>query len=297
VYYKMRIVFVGSVHFSRSMLELLVSEGANIVGVIAGMNSKLNADYSDITDIAIKENIPYAYVDDINGLSCITWVEQLNPDIVFCFGWSYLIRKPFLSIAPAGVIGFHPTLLPFNRGRHPLIWAKVLGLNESGTTFFFMDEGADTGDILDQMRFTIEFEDDAASLYQKMTNNALVQVKKFLPKLLSGTFTRHIQIGQGNSWRKRQSIDGLIDFRMSSVATINLIRALTKPYVGAHCIYNGSEVKIWKAELFLTDIDNYEPGKVICHINGAVVVKTFDGAVQLNEHDFVDLPKMNTYIR
>jgi methionyl-tRNA formyltransferase len=293
----MRIVFVGSVLFSRSMLELLVSEGANIVGVITRKNSSFNADYNDISDVAIKENIPYAYVDDINGLSCITWVEQLIPDVIFCFGWSFLIKKPFLSIAPMGVIGFHPTLLPYNRGRHPLIWAKVLGLNESGTTFFFMDEGADTGDILDQKSFLIEFEDDALSLYQKMTNNATLQVKNFLPKLQSGTFTRHIQIGQGNNWRKRNSNDGSIDFRMSSVAIINLIRALTTPYAGAHCIYNGAEVKIWKAELFQTDFYNCEPGKVIGHINDAVIVKTSDGAVQLNKHDFVDLPKLNTYIR
>ena len=30
-----------------------------------------------------------------------------------------------------GVVGFHPALLPNNRGRHPLIWAKALGLDKS----------------------------------------------------------------------------------------------------------------------------------------------------------------------
>ena len=54
-----------------------------------------------------------------------------------------------------------------NRGRHPLIWAKVLGLKKSGTTFF-MDEGVDTGDVLDQKEFEIIPEDTAADLYQKM---------------------------------------------------------------------------------------------------------------------------------
>jgi len=293
----MRIVFVGSVLFSRSMLELLVSEGANIVGVITRKNSSFNADYTDISDIAIRKNIPYTYVDNINGPSCITWVEQLIPDVIFCFGWSFLIKKPFLSIAPMGVIGFHPTLLPLNRGRHPLIWAKALGLNKSGTTFFFMDEGADTGDILDQMSFDIYFEDDALSLYNKMISNATIQVKNFLPKLQSRTFQRRKQIGQGNNWRKRDRLDGLIDFRMSSNAIINLIRALTKPYVGAHCIYNGEEIKIWRAELTNFDIDYFEQGKVVSHKDGAVIVKTSDGAIQLTDHEFIELPKVNTYIR
>ena len=55
-----------------------------------------------------------------------------------------------LDLAPLGIIGFHPAALPRNRGRHPIVWALVLGLEETASTFFFMDKGADTGDILSQ---------------------------------------------------------------------------------------------------------------------------------------------------
>ena len=48
---------------------------------------------------------------------------------------SNLIKKELLNLTPLGVIGFHPSLLPQNKGRHPLIWAKALGLKKSGTTF------------------------------------------------------------------------------------------------------------------------------------------------------------------
>ena len=51
-----------------------------------------------------------------------------------------------------GILGYHPSLLPFNRGRHPIIWALALGLKETGSTFFFMDENADTGDIVSQKK-------------------------------------------------------------------------------------------------------------------------------------------------
>ncbi|MFQ8877714.1 MAG: hypothetical protein ACLR7N_03875 [Roseburia hominis] len=44
----------------------------------------------------------------------------------------------------------------------------------------------------------------------------------------------------GNVWRKRGKRDGEIDWRMSSRAIYNLVRALTKPYVGAHFVYRGS---------------------------------------------------------
>jgi methionyl-tRNA formyltransferase len=66
-----------------------------------------------------------------------------------------------------GVAGYHPTKLPMNRGRHPLIWALALRLKNSVSTFFFMNEGADSGDILSQVDFKILYQDDAQSLYDK----------------------------------------------------------------------------------------------------------------------------------
>ena len=42
------------------------------------------------------------------------------------------------------------------------IWALVLGLNKTASTFFFMDEGVDSGDILSQKPLNISENDDAA---------------------------------------------------------------------------------------------------------------------------------------
>lgn len=67
-----------------------------------------------------------------------------------------------------GVIGFHPAALPNNRGRHPIIWALALGLNETASTFFKMDEGADTGDIVSQVKIPICESDYAADLYENI---------------------------------------------------------------------------------------------------------------------------------
>ena len=82
----------------------------------------------------------------------------MKPDIIFCFGWSSLIKSEVLNLTKLGVVGYHPAMLPNNRGRHPLIWAKILGLTQTGSTYFFMDEGADTGDILDQSSFEISID-------------------------------------------------------------------------------------------------------------------------------------------
>ncbi len=118
-------------------------------------------------------------------------IADRRPDVVFCFGWSRLLRLPLLRVAPLGVVGFHPADLPANRGRHPLIWALALGLRQTAATFFFMDESADSGDILIQRRFPIESTDDAGTLYEKMTRCALEQINEFVPRLAAGSFLPH----------------------------------------------------------------------------------------------------------
>ena len=293
----MRAVFIGTVEFSLRSLEKLIGLNVNLVGVITKESSSFNSDFVDLKSLCISNGIPCLYVDDINSLDSIKWIKDLNPDVIFCFGWSSLIKKEILNIAPMGVVGYHPTKLPMNRGRHPLIWALALGLEESASTFFFMDEGADTGDILSQVDFEISYQDDARSIYDKVNDIALCQIEDFIPRLKQGKYSKVKQDGlRSNSWRKRNEIDGLIDFRMSSRAIYNLTRALTKPYVGAHIKYRGKNISIWKVKEVDVVKENIEPGSVLNANNKTFIVKSYDGAVEVIGHDFKILPKVGEYL-
>jgi len=179
----MRIVFIGTVEFSLKALEKLIELDAGIVGVCTKEKSSFNTDYADLTKVCKANQIPYKYVDNINSEDSVEWIKKLNPDIIFCFGWSSLIKKELLELPKMGIVGYHPANLPKNRGRHPLIWALALGLKKSASTFFFMKEGVDNGDILSQKDYEILYEDDARTLYEKVTNLALKQIEEFLPKL------------------------------------------------------------------------------------------------------------------
>ncbi|OYQ32104.1 methionyl-tRNA formyltransferase [Flavobacterium cyanobacteriorum] len=293
----MRIIFIGSVIFSAKALEKLLSVNANIVGIVTKEESAFNSDFFDLATIAKKHGIPYNYVNNINSAESIEWMGALQPDVIFCFGWSNLIKKQVLEMSRLGVIGFHPSLLPDNKGRHPLIWAKVLGLPKTGSTFFFMDEGADTGDILSQREFVIDFNDDAGSLYDKMTATALEQIVDFHETLKNNTYKRTKQDPlAGNNWRKRGMKDGLIDFRMTTETICNLVRGLTRPYAGAHADYKTEAIKVWKAEPGNFTNDNIEPGKVLQTQEASIEVKTGNGSIWLIEHEFTELPEAGTYI-
>ena len=89
----MRIIFIGSVYFSRVMLEKLIVLNAKIVGIITKEYSSFNTDFEDLSLIAQKNNIPCNYVQNINDISSVEWIRSLNPDVIFCFGWSNLIKK------------------------------------------------------------------------------------------------------------------------------------------------------------------------------------------------------------
>jgi len=295
----LRIVFIGSVEFSEKALLHLIGLGASICGVVTKSASAINSDFRDLSLLAQQHHIPFFYTQDVNNIETRHWIATQNPDILFCFGWSNLIKKELLNISPFGVVGFHPTLLPSNRGRHPLIWSKVLGLAESGCTFFFMNEGADTGDIISQDKFDILFEDDARILYDKMTRTALKQLTSIIELMHKGSLPRTAQSKtEGNTWRKRNTQDGLIDFRMCTNSICNLVRAITKPYDGAHLIHNTEQVKIWKVEpgLVKSIWVNSEPGKILSQEGNSLLVKTGDASIWLTKHEFATMPFIGSHL-
>ncbi len=280
----MRIVFIGTVAFSLRTLEHLIAAGADVVGVCTKRISSFNADFADLAPVCQRNEIPCQYVDDINSPETLAWIRERTPDVIFCFGWSFLLKQGLLSLAPLGVVGYHPAALPTNRGRHPLIWALALGLKKTASTFFFMDDGADSGDIVSQHEIVIDESDDAASLYAKVTASALQQLDEFVPALTEGRHSRLKQSSElANYWRKRGPADGLIDWRMSSRAVFNLVRALTRPYIGAEFSWQGTTIKVWRAECVDSIAANLEPGKVLAIQNGAALIKCGEGAIRLLE--------------
>ena len=208
------------------------------------------------------------------------------------------MTKSVLSIPKYGVIGFHPAELPNNRGRHPIIWALFLGLKQTASTFFLMDEEADTGDIISQEKIKIS-NDNAFSLYNKITNVALKQIISFTVELeTKEEFQNKIKQDKtkGNYWRKRTKKDGKIDFRMTSKAILNLVNALSKPYIGAHLEFQGNDIKVWEVKKETFNNSNHEPGKVLDVIGNDIIVKTYDGSIRILDHEFKITPTKGEYL-
>ena len=298
IYKKKKILFIGTVEFSYKALSTLIENKFEIVGILSKKESNFNSDYYDLTPLAEDNNIPIIYRTKDNKDEIISFIKSLNPDIIYCFGWSHILTKSILSIPKYGVIGFHPAELPNNRGRHPIIWALFLGLKQTASTFFIMDEGADTGDIISQEKIKI-IDDNAFTLYNKIINVALKQIVSFTIELeMKEVFLNKIKQDktQGNSWRKRTKQDGKIDFRMTSNAILNLVKALSSPYPGAHIEFQNQDVKIWNVRDEESNLSNFEPGKVLEIIGNDIIVKTYDGSIRILDHEFKITPTKGEYL-
>lgn len=296
----LRIAFIGCVTSSRVALKTLLSlpdSLCEVVGIVTMRSDRLNSDFIDLSDLA-GQSTPLLYVEDMVGDAAqADWLKALNPDLIFCVGWSRLLGNHVLQVAPRGVIGFHPAALPANRGRHPLVWALALGLRQTASTFFLMDSGADSGPLLSQLPVAIDPEDDAASLYAKVLALLPRQVENIVRNLDDASLVSQPQdAALATYWRKRSAEDGRIDWRMEPYAVRNLVRALARPYPGAHFIHKGREVKVWKCIEQTGGAPNAEPGKVLAVDGRNITVRCGQGSVCLTDHELDIFPAEGDYI-
>lgn len=272
-------IFIGSVEFSEKLLKkILENKKINIVGIVTKASSTYNSDFLSLQPIAKKEQIDCFLYSNQNKDTMDEWIIEKKPDIVFCFGWSHLLGDKLLTSIPHGIVGYHPALLPRNRGRHPIIWAIVLGLKETGSSFFIMDKGTDSGDIISQVKVKIKKSDDACSIYKNLSSVAVKQIDEICRALVLNKLQRKKQNNKLATYlRKRTAADGKIDWRMSFDQISRLVRALVPPYPGAFFIYGDREYKVFTVRKSNKKNDKFtEPGKIIQKGSASITVKCGD---------------------
>ncbi len=107
----MRVIVIGAVQFSLEMVSV-INQHTELVGVITSSSSALNSDYVDLAPYCKDHNIPCLQTLDVNAEKTLDWVNERSADIIFCLGWSRLIKRPILDRVLMGVVGYHPAALP-----------------------------------------------------------------------------------------------------------------------------------------------------------------------------------------
>ena len=278
---KLKSFLIGSVKLTNSVI-LPLKKRTDLKLIITKIDNGYNSDYFNIKEKY--KNLEVLETNNINSSLVIKKLKKLKLDIGFCVGWNQIIDDKVFSIPERGIIGHHPSLLPYNRGKHPIIWAFFLGLKETGSTFFKIKKGIDNGEIVNQKKISIVKNKDVGSLYKKIEKVTKEQINEIITCIETNSMKFKSQkISKGNYWRKRNDFDSKIDFRMNSATVERLVKALTHPYIGAHVLINNKKYHIFKCRVLKgpNKLNNIEPGKVLKQTNRYLTVKTYDGIIKL----------------
>jgi len=294
-YQNLKIVFVSGVTTGVEWAKTILESNYKIAALFTydELKKKNYSDFGNFDSLSDEYNVPqYKIRGNINDLENVEIIKKIEPDLILVLGWSQLLKKDLIKIPKIGVFGSHPTLLPKYRGRAPIPWTIIKGLGKSGLTFFWIDEGIDDGDILDQREFLISEDEDATSLMKKITDIGKIMLVENLTKINEGIIMRKKQneLDFAEEWPKRTPEDGKIDWSKPAKDIHTLIRATTHPYPGAYTIFKNKKIKIWKAEIEEGDVKEF--GKIISVEKTNVRISTGKGNLIIKKISINDIDEV-----
>lgn len=295
----MKVFCIGSNIESYESLKYLVENNCKIDALITlpSGNSQNVSDYYDLHDFCNRNNITTIDTTNVNSKETIQAIVKHKPDYLFTLGWSQIFKEEFISAFSGFVVGTHPSLLPYGRGRAPLPWTILEDLRVSAVSFFKIDTGIDTGKIIFQRRFKIQPDIYVGDLYEIVAKELgfgfleiynLINSKKtinFTPQNTSNLKIRG----------KRTPSDGFIDFKSNYKEIYRLVRAVSKPYPGAYTYYKDEKIVFWKSELDYASIHLGTYGQILAKNvkNKGLLVQFKDGTLWLNEPTLSDGSELN----
>jgi methionyl-tRNA formyltransferase len=278
----LKIVFVGALIGGHKTLTAVLEHGFHVARVYTWSDARQGAScWRSFDDLPARYGVEVRKVDSINAPEVVADIRALAPDVIVVMSWSGMIGKELLAVPRLGVIGMHPTLLPENRGRAPIPWALIHGLEKTGVSLFYYVEAADAGDLLAQDEIPITEEDTALTLGLKVDDACVRCTLRVLAGLEDGTVTRTPQDhSRATFWPRRRPEDGVIDWSKPARDLYNWVRGLTRPYPGAFTFFGGRKVFVWSAAVAHGN-NGVAPGTVVGVTDAALLVATGDGMLAL----------------
>ena len=109
-----------------------------------------------------------------------TWLEDHSVELVVLAGYMHLLTPPFLKRFPERVINVHPSLLPAFPGARPIDDALAAGVETTGVSVHYVDEGLDTGPLIAQEEVSVEPRDTLFERIHAVEHRLLPEVVRDL---------------------------------------------------------------------------------------------------------------------
>ncbi|MEY2191279.1 methionyl-tRNA formyltransferase [Neobacillus sp. BF23-41] len=247
-----KIVFMGTPDFSVPILQQLIKDGYDVIGVVTQpdrpVGRKKILTPPPVKVEALKHSIPVFQPEKIRQEEELEKILSLNPDLIVTAAFGQILPNKLLEAPKYGCINVHASLLPELRGGAPIHYAIMQGKLKTGVTIMYMVEKLDAGDILTRIEVPIAEEDNVGTLHIKLSTAGAKLLAETLPLLLEGRLTPKPQNNEeatfaANIKREQEKIN----WTKTGEEIFNHIRALN-PWPVAFTTLNGQVLKIWRAE-------------------------------------------------
>lgn len=256
---KLRIVFMGTPEFAVGILDSILKNNYEVVGVItaadkpAGRGQKIK--YSAVKEYALEHQLHLLQPTNLKDEHFLEELKSLNANLQVVVAFR-MLPEVVWKMPKLGTFNLHASLLPDYRGAAPINWAIINGETKTGVTTFFIDDKIDTGAIILSKEIPIAYTENAGELHDRLMALGCEAVIETLALLEKGEATTTIQKDsiEDKTAYKLNKDNCKIDFTKTGNAIYNLIRGLS-PYPSAWCTIKDGEtewsVKIYDAKLHL----------------------------------------------
>lgn len=228
----LNIIFMGTPLFALSPLKALYGAGHNIKAIYCqppkqkGRGHKVHKNPTHIW--GEDHHIPVLTPLSLKTEDAINIAKDFGADVIVVVAYGMLLPKEILDLPKMGCINIHGSLLPRWRGAAPIQRSIMAGDSKTGLTTMYMDEGLDTGDMLETIGVPISGKTTAQSLHDDLAVASEKLIVATLKGLQSGHITPKKQPDIGVTYaEKLMKHEGQLDFAKSATELDCMIRGMT----------------------------------------------------------------------
>lgn len=274
-----KVLFMGTPEIAKGCLEQLVNDGWNVIGVFTREDKPVGRKQimtpPPVKVCAEEHGIPVYQPKTIKGEAAQT-IKELAPDLIVVVAYGRILPKEVIDVPQFGCVNLHVSLLPKYRGAAPIQWALINGDKQTGVTVMHIDEGLDTGDIIDVLPIDIDENETQEELFADVEEKGKAFLSQVCCNIINGTASRipqeHAKATLAPPLTKEMA---LFSFDNCAQVIHNKVRG-QNPWPSAHFIYQDKKVKVLRTKL--VDAKG-NPGEILS--TKPLVVACAEGALEL----------------